>query len=32
MADETKMKIIKALRDADESQIELAESLYDGLD
>ena len=29
---ETKMKIIKALRDAGESQIELAENFYDGLD
>ena len=29
---ETKMKIIKALREADERQVELSESLYDGLD
>lgn len=29
---ETKMKIIKALREADERQIELSDSLYDGLD
>ena len=29
---ETKMKIIKALREADEKQVELSESLYEGLD
>ncbi|BDZ80488.1 hypothetical protein [Claveliimonas bilis] len=29
---ETKMKIIKALRELDEKQIEVSESLYDGMD
>ncbi len=29
---ETKMKIIKALRDLSEQQVELSESLYDGMD
>lgn len=29
---ETKMKIIKALRDLDDKQVELSESLYDGMD
>ena len=29
---ETKMKIIRALRDLDEQQVELSENLYDGMD
>ena len=29
---ETKMKIIDAIRDLDERQVELSENLYDGID
>ena len=29
---ETKMKIVKALRELDDKQVELSESLYDGMD
>ena len=29
---ETKLKIIKALRDLDDRQVELSENLYDGMD